>query len=323
MIISKSKCLEIGAALKMDVQDVEAALKYYHDLTIFLYFHKVLPNVIFLHPQPLFDKLSELIGISFVDAMDYLEEECDIDLPPGAHKQLKNEGTFEKRLLESCLSQGFSAEFSIDDFLKLMEDVFIIASLPQPGKYFLPSVLPTATLSESSKAIFTSNTDPLILTWDMKSLPQGLFPALVVNLLTRKSSPQFDLESSNPQYRNAIQLDCIGPGGAVLLVDAIYWLEIYYSGPSNKCCVIRHSIKEGVKGVVKKFQYKLTLSIPQECFHCMIHKTSDHLCCPNEDQKKLTCCEKGALITDINQSRQVPWLVAMASSDKPIEQQGL
>ena len=318
MIISKSKCLEIGAALKMDVQDVEGALKYYHDLTIFLYFHKVLPNVVFLHPQPLFDKLSELISISFADAVDYLEE-CNIYLPPGAHKQLKNEGIFEKRLLESCLSQGFSAEFSIDDFLKLMEDVFIIGSLPQPGKYFLPSVLPTATLLESFKAIFTSNIDPLILTWDMKSLPQGLFPALVVNLLNRKSSPQFDLGSGNPQYRNAIQLDCIGPGGAVLLVDAIYWLEIYYSGPSNNCCVIQHSVKEGVKAVVKKFQYKLTLSIPQECFHCMIHKTSDHLCRPNEDQKKLTCCEKGALMTDINQSRQVPWLVC---SDKPIEQQG-
>ena len=314
MIISKSKCLEIGTPLKMDIQDVEAALKYYHDLTIFLYFHKVLPNVVFLHPQPLFDKLSELISISFADAVDHLEDEFDICLPPAAHKQLKNEGIFEKRLLESCLSQGFSTEFSIDDFLKLMEDVFIIASLPQPGKYFLPSVLPTSTLSESSRAIFTSNTDPLILTWDMKSLPQGLFPALIVNLLNRKSSPQFDLGSGNPQYRNAIQLDCIGPGGAVLLVDAIYWLEICYSGPSNKCCVIRHSVKEGVKAVVKKFQYKLTLSIPQERFHCTIHKTSGHLCRPNEDQKKLTCCEKGALMTDINQSRQAPWLVEMSSS---------
>ena len=316
-IISKSKCLEIGAPLKMDGNDVEAALKYYHDLTIFLYFHKVLPNVVFLHPQPLFDKLSELISISFADAVDHLEDECDIYPPPGAHKQLKNEGTFEKRLLESCLSQGFSAEFSIDDFLKLMEDVFIIGSLPQPGKYFLPSVLPTATLSESSKAIFTSNTDPLILTWDMKSLPQGLFPALVVNLLNRKSSPQFDLDSSsgNLQYRNAIHMQCIGLGGAVLLVDAIYWLEIYYTGPSNKCCVIRHSVKEGVKAVVEKFRYKLTLSIPQECFHCTVHKTSDHLCRPNEDQKRVTCCNNIVLLADINQSRQAPWLVEMTSSE--------
>ena len=107
----QSKCLEIGVPLKMDVSDIKAALKHYHDLTIFLYFHKVLPNIVFLHPQPLFDKLSELISTSFADAVDHLEEECDINLPPGAHKQLKNEGTFEKRLLELCLSQGFLLNF--------------------------------------------------------------------------------------------------------------------------------------------------------------------------------------------------------------------
>ena len=326
MIIGKSKCLEIGAALNMNMGDVEAALLYYHDLTIFLYFHKVLPDVVFLHPQPLFNKLSELISISFADAAEHLQSE-GIHLPPHAHTQLKNKGIFEKGLLESCLSERFSAIFLVEDFLKLMEDVFIIASLPQTqsdkSMYFLPSVLPTVTLSESSIAdVFKANTDPLILTWDMKSLPQGLFPALVVNLLSRKSSPQFDLESSsfdNPQYRNAIQLSCIGPGGAVLLVDAIYWLEIYYSGPSSKCCVIRHSVKEGIKAVVKKFQYKVTLSIPLECFHCTIHKINDHLCHLNEDQESMTCCNNRALMTDIDQLRQTPWLIEMTSSDNLIK----
>ena len=329
MIISKSKCLEVGAALNMNGGDVKAALLYYHDLTIFLYFHKVLPDVVFLHPQPLFDKLSELISISFADAAEHLQSE-GIRLPPQAHHQLKNKGMFEKMLLESCLSKGFSDIFSVEDFLKLMEDVFIIASLPQTQSdkymYFLPSVLPTVTISESSIAdVFKANTDPLILTWDTKSLPQGLFPALVVNLLNRKSLPQFNLGSSssgNLQYRNAIQLSCIGPGGAVLLVDAIYWLEIYYSGPSSKCCIIRHLIKEGIKAVVKKFQYKVTLSIPQEHFHCTIHKTSDHLCHLNEDQKMVTCCNNSALMTDIKQSRQAPWLIEMASLNKPTEQQG-
>ena len=77
-----------------------------------------------------------------------------------------------------------------------------------------------------------------------------------------------------------------------------------------------------VKAVVKKFHYKLTLSIPQEHFHCTIHKTSDHLCCSNEAHKRVTCCNNSTLMTDINQLRQVPWLIEMSSSDKPIEQQG-
>ena len=328
MIISKSKCLEVGAALNMNGGDVKAALMYYHDLTIFLYFHKVLPNVVFLHPQPLFNKLSELISISFADAAEHLQSE-GIRLAPRAHIQLKNKGIFEKGLLESCLSEGFSDIFSVEDFLKLMEDVFIIASLPQTQSdkymYFLPSVLPTVAISESSIAdVFKANTDPLILTWDMKSLPQGLFPALVVNLLSRKSSPKFNLESSSSthlQYRNAIRLSCTGLGGAVLLVDAIYWLEIHYSGPAEKCCIIRKCIKEGIDAVVKKFQYKPILSIPQENFHCTIHKTTDHLCCPNDTKKKVTCCDDGASVDDINPLRQGVWLKEMVT-DNPITDQG-
>ena len=49
-IVSKSECLRIGESVKMVPQDVEAALMYYHDLTIFLYFPQVLPNAVFLHP---------------------------------------------------------------------------------------------------------------------------------------------------------------------------------------------------------------------------------------------------------------------------------
>ena len=322
-IISKSECLRLGEALKMVPQDVEAALMYYHDLTIFLYFPQVLPHVVFLHPQPLFDKLSELISISFADAVDHLEVK-GINIPPGAHKQLKTEGIFQRELLTSVLSQGFSPEFSSGDFLKLMENVFIIAALPQEGKYFIPCVLPTTTLSESLKCIFSKNTDPLVLTWGMCPLPQGLFPALVVNLLRLKCSIKFDLQpsipSSNLQYRNAIRLTCTGLGGAVLLVDAIYWLEIYYSGPGEKCYIIRKSIKEGIDAVVKKFRFKPILSIPQENFHCTIHKTTDHLCCPNDTMKKVTCCDDGASVDDINPLRQGVWLKRTVCSEPILEQ---
>ena len=36
--------------------EVEAALKYFHDLTVILNFHDVLRDLVFLHPQPLFKK---------------------------------------------------------------------------------------------------------------------------------------------------------------------------------------------------------------------------------------------------------------------------
>ena len=324
MIVSKEQCLRIGGALMMEPKDVEAALMYYHDLTVFLYFPKILPNVVFLHPQPLFNKLSDLISISFPDAVDHLKK-MNIILPADAHNQIKSEGTFTRDILDH-LSEGFTAEFTADDFLRLMEDIFIIAPLPEKGKFFLPSVLPTSDNLEKIRGPFLRNMDSLVLTWEMKPLPQGVFPALVVNLLKRQISPSFDfyrpidLSEESRQYRNAIRLACLDLGGAILLVDAIYWLEIYYSGQSTKCFAIRCSILEGINAVVKKFQYKPILSIPQERFLCSIcPPPRNHLCRPDEEKETLACCQDGMSFVAIDPKRQYPWIDYVATEDSKLQ----
>ena len=305
----------------MDRKDIEASLLYYHDLTIFLYFPAVLPNVVFLHPQPLFNKLSEVVSISFADAVIQLEE-MNIVLPINAHIQLKHEGIFTRELLDH-LPDGFSPDFTADDFLKLMEDIFVIAPLPEKGKFFIPSVLPTTSSLDIIRAPFIKSIDCFVLTWDEMPIPQGLFPALIVGLLKRSVVPKFKLyrpSECEMQYRNAIRLTCAGYGGAVLLIDAIYWMEVYYSGPLVKCSTIKDVIFEAIKDVVKKFQYKPILSLPQECFLCSIcSPPADHLCHPDEDKKILTCCKDGMSTKDINRARQLPWIdenAAAVAADK-------
>lgn len=87
VVVSKRECLKIGLTIRMKRNEVEAAFMYYHDRTIFLYFPAVLPDVVFLHPQPLFSKLSAVISISLTDTITYLDE-FNIVLPPNAHAQL-------------------------------------------------------------------------------------------------------------------------------------------------------------------------------------------------------------------------------------------
>ena len=320
MIVSKKECMRIGGNLMMDRMDVEAALMYYHDLTVFLYFPKTLPNVVFLHPQPIFNKLSELISISFADAVEYLRN-MKIFLPPNVHHQLKHEGTFKRDLFDR-IPEGFTPDFTADDFLKLMEDIFIIAPLPEKGKFFLPSVLLTSDNLDDIRSPFLRNMDSLVLTWEMTPLPQGVFPALVVNLIKRQISPSFDLyrpfdsNKESQQYRNAIRLACLELEGAILLVDAIYWLEIYYSGRSLNCPSIRFAILEGIDAVVKKFQYKPILSIPQERFLCSVCLPSSyHLCYPDEKKEMLTCCRDRTSVAVIDHIRQYPWIKYIAAED--------
>ena len=300
-IVSKSKCLEIGKSLQMRPEDIKAALMYYHDLTVFLYFPKILPNIVFLHPQPIFERLSDLISISFADTVDCLEEECIYLYEPGVHEELKVQGTFDENLLtspNSHLSQGFSSDFTVNDFLKLMTSLFIFASLPEQGKYFIPTVLPTAP--------FIKHVDPLILSWDMKPLPQGVFPALVVYLLHRKHHPRFQLKRplrSTPRYRNMITLHT--NYGDVLLVDGIYWIAVYYSDPYKRCSTIREVVHAGIGEVIQNFQYMSNVGNLEDYFYCMFcsNKSTEHFCHLKEDKKTLVCCES-CTSNVINKTRQ-------------------
>ena len=300
------ECVRIGEALDMGPSEVEEALAFFIGLGKFLYFPEVLPDIVFLHPQPLLDKLSELISISIPEAVDYLEDN-EIDLPPGTHEQLKNEGIFDLDLLTEYLFEGFSPEFSADHFLKLMENLYIVAPLPQCGKFFIPSALSMTFHLDSLHQNFMKYVDPLILSWNMEPIPRGLFLALSVNLLNRRTTPVFELSQhrcNDSQYRNAILLESNNLMGGILLVDSIYWLEIYYSGHSEGCLEIRNAIYEGIEAMTKRFSYN---SPPQLCFYCTIHDTRQHLCRTVENKDVVVCCEDGFSTIAINK-RQMAWL---------------
>ena len=293
-VVNTDRCLEIGKALTMNASEVKAALMYYHHLSIFLFFPEILPNVVFVHPQPLFDKLSELISISFADAVSHLKD-IGIFISHETHYQLKTNGIFEESLLTHHLSHGFSADFTSHDFLKLMEHLFIIAGLPQPGHYFIPAVLPTTDITEPLTAPFKGDADPLVLTWNTP-LSRGFFPTLVVQLLQPKDLSrsslhiQFDIQhylrsSKTQQYRNALSLSCVGEPGDVLLIDSINSIEIHYSGPTTTCYRLRDAILNLIEN--SKFQ----VECPQDVFYCSCSpRKPQHYCRINDEI--LTCCER-------------------------------
>ena len=64
-VISRTACLGIAAALGINAEALTAALEYFDDLNIFLYYPSVLPEIIFSEPQVLLDKVMELVHFSY------------------------------------------------------------------------------------------------------------------------------------------------------------------------------------------------------------------------------------------------------------------
>ena len=57
-VISKSECFRIASILNIDGETLMAALQYFDDLNIFLYYPSILPELVFSNPQILLDKVS-------------------------------------------------------------------------------------------------------------------------------------------------------------------------------------------------------------------------------------------------------------------------
>ena len=80
-----------------------------------------------------------------------------------------------------------------------------------------------------------------------------MFPAVVVTLVSRKEKPQFYINREArsrtfpTQLRYGVLLDTsVDLFGSVLLVDRIYWIEVYYTGLTKNCFQLRQVICEAI-----------------------------------------------------------------------------
>ena len=321
-IISMDECKQIGKSdFGMADKDVEECIEHLHNQTLLLYFKRALPKVIFLDPHSILDKVSAILFVSYLHDSDesaskIIRQIKDILLEEYS-KNLRC-GTFDKKFL-SCLSElhesklldlntTFSPNFEMEDFLKLLISLRVIVKLPN-DEYFIPCVLPIKSEKFNLKKVWvkflqlfsidTSRADPLCYCWKENLIPLGLFPALVVQLLQRKSckSPEFILYKNNGienvqcQFRNAIQLECTSITGIVLLVDSINWMEVHYTCKIRHCNKIRQAIDEGIRAVQKEFGYQDKFRHGFVCRQgAYMWKKKAHLCLvPTEDKSEVSC----------------------------------
>ena len=317
-IVSLDECYQIGKSVGMTHEDVKAALRYFHSLTVYLYFPSILPKVIFIHPQPLFDKLSKVIAVSFGGS----------EYDTLTITDLVKKGIFKRVLFEKISEIFVENLFNADDFLKLMEHLLIIMKLPNNEGYFIPCVL--ETIDEPFEDVPENEVEPLFLTWENAPIPHGLFPALIVYLLGCYSPPHFQLSTKDMHFRNKITLKCPKLGGTMKLIDRVECLGIYYYGEHKNCSIVRHVIFDGISSIVEKFDWKDALACPKEVFQCKIPdcpaRSSVHVCqqnedreCPacsphhfcqlNEDRSQLTCLKSSKHIS-VDNSLHFEWFPA-------------
>ena len=197
MILSFEECVQVGARLKMSREVVKAALIFFHQHNIFLYFQHILPNVVFLAPQVPLDFVNAIVAFS------YKEKSDAISILRPKYKCFCNEGIITEEMLcdESVqLSDHFIHDiYEPQDAIKLFLHIYAIAPLSneeplaKDQQPHTSSSLPRQKLSEGREYLMmtlleekpekdiqehlpsSSKVAPLVIHFSSGCVPNGCF----------------------------------------------------------------------------------------------------------------------------------------------------
>ena len=82
MVMSRHECWQVAESLGLDEQSFDGALDFFHSVSLIFYFRKILPAVVFVDPQVMLDKVSELVEFMFKLRKPADPEKPSPDTPP-------------------------------------------------------------------------------------------------------------------------------------------------------------------------------------------------------------------------------------------------
>ena len=292
-VLSYDECLRIAHKLNVDEEAFREALKYFHELSLFLYYPTILPNVVFSDPQVPLDKLNELVQRSYE-----LRQGTKVK---GDWLMFRDRGIVQEKFLYDPHFSAHYVEglFSPSDLLKLFQELLILAPL-SPTEYLMPCLLetlPPARLEEHRS--MGSEVSPLLIHFPHGWPRSGVFCCLVAHLLNRYKW-RLSLQSGRPLLvtKNCIKFRVPGsPPWSVALIDSFAYYEVHVRVrvPLSECqrlySSIRQTLLDGVEAASRVLHY--SNAKPYAAIFCPHHHRNQAgmLCTAhfNEDRSYWEC----------------------------------
>ena len=120
---------------------------------------------------------------------------------------------------------------------------------------------------------------------------QGLFPTLIVSLLSRKEKPHFFIDSRSPvfprQLRYAVSLYSEDLFGSIFLCDNLKSIEIIFTGLTRHCCALHEVILECLSASAELLSYDMKALEISALVRC---KRDHRLAASNDEPHPITVC---------------------------------
>ena len=326
-VLSRQECLQIGRRLQMSEEVVQAALIYFHQRTIFMYFQHVLPNVVFVNPQNPLNVYKAIVCFSY-----QVKSGSFRGLQAKVLKLLEKACISESLLQEDCFAECFHRNiYEPRDAIELFRYLYSISPLSEeeqqpPNSRKLPSACPTVASQVRQKEVEreylmmsllpdipnneiekilppSSNVSPLVIQFSGDCVPIGCFGNMIACAISQHKW-SFNLKVHSPKH-NIVTLCPPDLPLNVTLVDSAQFLQVHINSNGleekdllNFCRKIQSKIFAILKEVFHRMHFT-NLEV-RPAFLCSCDESSSlHLAttCPDPrdglDATYLICSETG------------------------------
>ena len=259
-VITYDLCLEVARQCGLADDEVDEALHFIHSkMGLIRYFpYEGVKDLVVIHPQFLFDKVTELIVNTFTFENTTKQTMDDF----------KKKGIFSLSEFE-IISSKTNTSIKPYKFAKLLESLRIAApfQMDRERKYFFPCVLAHAAETALQQLMLTATPVPqLIVTFECGYCPKGLAGALIKYLMANEMESCYTWEICTDKiFRNHVSFH-VGPLDMIVLRITPTYLEIVcipdnFPNRDNECpltevCTeVRKAVEAGIKQVTSDINY--------------------------------------------------------------------
>ena len=245
-LLSFEECCQVASRLHM-VDDTAAALKFFSDLNVILYYPSILPNVVFTNPQSLLNIFTEIIK-----RIAYDTDNAQANDP--LFIRACEEGIISIKLID-WIKQHFPqaykpSMFEAHDLIGLLLHLGIVSKYN--NDYFMPSLLKGLDTRgiEASLSLHPDSVEPCAVYYENRWLECGAFGFLITSLLSTEMWKLAPLDGISPLCVHSNCIKMFFHSCMVTLVDHVTHIEIHVHGTSvdNTCCL---EIKQSVLNALK------------------------------------------------------------------------
>ena len=293
--MSLEECEKLAQKVKINPHELQDALWFlHHRVGILLYYPQLeaLKATVICDMQVVFDSATNLIKNTFTFSK----------VGQSVREKFRETAQFSLKEVKDATSSTTDALISLEKLVQLLEYLGILTAIPMPlskgqePTYFMPCVLKSARAS-SLKTCSYSDTDPapLMLRFDCGYIPIGIFPSMIVNLVSQKSGGWEMVEEG--LYKNRVQFIVGEDHDTITLISHPRYFEIgisrhavFHSPMTSVCSHVRGVIQSTLSTITSRMNYHFSMGY-KFGFKCPIHPGREHLCLLPKDARDMVCLE--------------------------------